>query len=79
VRDGLAFARSLSREGRLADDARAELALARASSSRRAVFVHMTFLRRPYSRLLFVARLPWLGAIRRSRPATPRPSHRSSS
>ena len=70
LRDGLAFARSLSRQGRLGDDARAELALARAASSRRAVFVHLTFLRRPYSRLLFVARLPWLGPIGRSWPVT---------
>ena len=68
LRDGLAFARSLSRDGRLGDDARAELALARAASSRRAVFVHLTFLRQPYRRLLLVARLPWLGPVRHSWP-----------
>jgi hypothetical protein len=66
--DGLAFARSLTRETRLGDDARAELLLARAALRRRGVFAGVAWLRRPRRRLLVVARLPWVGRVQRSVP-----------
>lgn len=66
LRDGLAFARRLERDAPLGDDARAELLLARAAAGRRRPFVGAVRLRRPYARLLVVARLPWLGRIHAS-------------
>lgn len=66
--DGLAFARALASEGRLGDEARSELLLARVSLRRRGVLVRAAWLRRPRPRLLVVARLPWLGARQRSVP-----------
>jgi hypothetical protein len=62
--DGLAFARRLARGAPLGDDARAELLLARAALRRRGLFVAAARLRRPYPRLLVVARLPWVGPMR---------------
>jgi hypothetical protein len=64
--DGLAFARSLGRGTPLGDAARAELLLARAALCRRGLFVAVARLRRPYPRLLVVARLPLLGPVHRS-------------
>jgi hypothetical protein len=61
--DGLAFARSLGRELHLGDAARTELLLARAALRRRGVLVGVARLRRPYRRLLVVARLPWIGPV----------------
>jgi hypothetical protein len=71
LEDGLAFARSFGRDGRLGDDARAELLLARAALRRRGLFVRAAWLRRPHPRLLVVARLPLAGRIGRSFPARP--------
>jgi hypothetical protein len=65
LEDGLAFARSLD-PSRLDDAARAELLLARAALRRRGLFVAAARLRRPYARLLVVARLPGLGPRHRS-------------
>lgn len=67
LEDGLAFARSLT--GRLGDDARVELLLARAALHPRAPFLRAAWLRRPRRRLLIVARLPRLGRLYRSFPA----------
>jgi hypothetical protein len=65
--DGLAFARRLVRNGvALSDDARVELLLTRAAHCRRGVFVRVARLRRPYPRVLVVARLPLAGARHRS-------------
>jgi hypothetical protein len=61
--DGLAFARWLGRDAGLRDAARAELLLARAALHRRGPFVRATRLRRPYPRLLVVARLPRIGPV----------------
>jgi hypothetical protein len=76
LRDGLAFARSLEGDATLGDDARAERLLARAALRRRGVWVRAARLRRPYPRLLVVARVPWLGVVHRSfarvRVASPR-------
>lgn len=68
LRDGLTFARSLrAHDGpRLGDDARAELLLARAALHRSGMWVRAARLRRPYARLLVVARVPWLGIVHRS-------------
>jgi hypothetical protein len=66
LRDGLAFARWLGDEAQLGDDARVELLLARAALCRRGLFVGAARLRRPYPRVLVVARLPWAGPIVRS-------------
>jgi hypothetical protein len=63
LRDGLAFARSVGRDAPLGDDARAELLLARAALHRRGVWVRAARLRRPYARLLVVARVPGLGVV----------------
>jgi hypothetical protein len=61
--DGLAFARSLGREPRFGDAARAELLLARAALAPRGLFVGVERLRRPYPRLLVVARVPRVGPM----------------
>lgn len=61
--DGLAFACSLGGDTRLGDAARTEVLLARAALRRRGLFVAITRLRRPYARLLVVARLPWVGPV----------------
>jgi len=66
--DGLAFARTLGRDPRRGDDARAELLLGRAALRRGGLFVGAAWLRRPRRRLLVVARLPWLGVVHRSVP-----------
>jgi hypothetical protein len=66
LRDGLAFARWLQRSTRLGDDARVELLLARAALRRRGLFVRAARLRRPYPRLLVVARLPGIGPVHAS-------------
>jgi hypothetical protein len=71
VQDGLAFARSLRRGAdpvRLGDDARAELLLARAPLRRRGLFAGAAWLRTPRRRMLVVARLPWIGAVRLTLP-----------
>ncbi|HWC27903.1 MAG TPA: hypothetical protein VG474_15035 [Solirubrobacteraceae bacterium] len=67
--DGLAFARSLGRDVRLGDDARAELLLARAAIRRRGLFVRAAWLRGRRPRLLVVARLPRAGPLHVSVPA----------
>jgi hypothetical protein len=81
LRDGVAFARWLEHDAPLGDDARVELLLARATLHRRGLFVRVARLRRPYPRLLVVARLPWGGPLGRSfawRDAGPtRPRRRS--
>jgi hypothetical protein len=64
--DGLAFARSLARDVRLGDAARAELLLARAALRRRGLFVAAARLRRPHPRLLVVARVPGIGLLHHS-------------
>ncbi|MEA2218219.1 MAG: hypothetical protein QOJ35_845 [Solirubrobacteraceae bacterium] len=72
LEDGLAFVRCLGRDARFDDDARVEVLLARAQLRRRGLFVSVAWLRRPYPRLLLVARVPHVGAIHRSfawRPA----------
>jgi hypothetical protein len=66
LRDGLTFARSLGHDPPLSDDARVELLLARAALRRRGVWVRAARLRRPYARLLVVARVPWLGVVHRA-------------
>jgi len=67
LRDGLAFARSTAARGvPLGDDVRAEMLLARATLRRRAPWVRAAWLRRPYRRLLVVARLPRAGVWQRS-------------
>jgi hypothetical protein len=69
--DGLAFARLAGRAA-LSDDARAELLLGQAGLRRRGVWIRATWLRRPYRRLLVVARLPLAGRVWRSFPSRPR-------
>jgi len=65
--DGLAFARWLQAAGGvLGDDVRAEILLGRAALRRRGVWVRAARLRRPYPRLLVVARLPFAGRVHRS-------------
>ncbi|MEA2156579.1 MAG: hypothetical protein QOE11_2719 [Solirubrobacteraceae bacterium] len=64
--DGLAFARRLERDTRLGDASRAELLLARAALRRRGLFAAAARLRRPYPRLLVVARIPLLGPVHAS-------------
>jgi hypothetical protein len=66
LRDGLAFVRRLGNEAPLGDDARVELLLARATLRRRGLFAGVARLRRPYPRVLVVARLPWGGVVSRS-------------
>ena len=67
-RDGLAFAVWLQQDAPLGDDARAELLLACAMLRRRP-FVGVARLRRPYRRLLVVARLPWGRPVHKSLPS----------
>jgi hypothetical protein len=69
--DGLAFAGFVGRAS-LSDDARAELLLGRAAVPRRLPWVRAAWLRRPYRRLLVVARLPLAGRVWRSFPSRPR-------
>jgi len=69
--DGLAFARFAGRAA-LTDDARAELLLGRAAMRRRGPWIRAVWLRRPYRRLLVVARLPLAGRVHRSFPSRPR-------
>ena len=64
--DGVAFARSLADARGRGDAARTELVLARAELRRHGVFVAAARLRRPYPRLLVVARLPGRGPRHRS-------------
>jgi hypothetical protein len=65
--DGLAFARSLdARDVPLGEGARVEVLLARALLRRRGIFVGVACLRRPFRRLLVVARMPWAGAVHAS-------------
>ncbi|HEV7882295.1 MAG TPA: hypothetical protein VGO81_01930 [Solirubrobacteraceae bacterium] len=84
LRDGLAFARWLGDATPLGDDARVELLLARATLRRRGLFVGVARLRRPYPRVLVVARLPWGRPLSRSLrwreppPARATPSRRAS-
>jgi hypothetical protein len=76
AQDALPVPLALGRDAPLGDDARAELLLARAALRRRGVWVRAARLRRPYPRLLVVARVPWLGVVHRSftrlRGASPR-------
>ncbi len=72
-RDGLAFARWLAATGpALGDDVRVEVLLARAALYRRGPWVRLARLRRPHSRLLVVARLPFAGPVVRSVRLWPR-------
>jgi hypothetical protein len=65
--DGLAFARWIESGGGVLDDgARVEVLLARAALRRRGVWVGAVRLRRPYRRVLVVARLPVRGTVARS-------------
>ena len=65
--DGLAFARWIAAGGgRLDDGVRVEVLLARAALRRRGVWVRAVRLRRPYRRVLVVARLPVRGTVARS-------------
>ena len=61
LEDGLLFARAVTRERLLGDDARAEMLLARAALRRRGLFARAQWLRRPHPRLLVVVRLPGAG------------------
>jgi hypothetical protein len=78
LRDGLAFARWLGGTAPLGDDARVEVLLARATLRRRGLFVGLARLRRPYARLLVVARLPGGGVVCRSLACRATPSPRAS-
>lgn len=69
--DGVAFARFAGRAA-LSDDVGAELLLGRAGLRRRGPWVRAACLRRPYRRLLVVARLPPAGRVWRSFPSRPR-------
>ena len=66
--DGVTFARFAGRAW-LTDNARAELLLGRAAARRRGVWLRAAWLRRPYRRLLVVARLPLAGRVHRSFPS----------